>query len=294
MRVLNILALAPLFAFAGEPLPSAAQAASQNTASGPATGNTTVIGKRDEKETDAVGEYQQPKWTDRRRFPGVRLYVAPAGAATFEFWSEGKVTSDGEPSRLRTMYEVSFGLGHRLQVDLYLRTQSDGADVLRVESERLELRWALADWGVLWGNPTLYLEYIRQTEGPHKAEVKLLLGGALGPGLFWGLNLFFERELWGNQGHEYGLVAGLAWSLIDSRLSVGAETRLELVDGRAARFSPLEVEWLVGPSLSYRPIPQAHVLFTAYLGPGFSRASAGDAFGARFVFQPSLVLGWRF
>jgi hypothetical protein len=279
-----------MLCFAGEPVPAPAQAAAQNA---PAPAETTVIGKREETELSPVGEYQQPKWTDRRRFPGVRLYVAPPGAATFEFWLEGKVTSDAEPTRLRSMFEVSFGLGHRLQVDLYLRTQSDGADVLRLESERLELRWALADWGVLWGNPTLYLEYIRQTEGPHKAEAKLLLGGALGPRWFWGLNLFFESELWGAQTHEYGVVAGLAYSLLDSRLSIGAETNVELIDTRFARFSPLEIEWLIGPTLSWRPVPQAHLLLTAYAGPGFFRGGAADSFAAHFVFQPTLVLGWR-
>jgi hypothetical protein len=291
MRSLALVAFAPLLCAAGEPVSAAGQEAASSAR--PPAPETTVIEKRDD-ELAPIGPYQQPKWTDRRRFPGVRLYVAPPGAATFEFWGEGKITSDGEPSRLRTMYEVSFGLGYRLQIDLYLRTQSDGADVLRVESERIELRWALADWGVLWGNPTLYLEYIRQTEGPHKAEVKVLLGGALSPRLFWGANLFFETELWGEQAHEFGVVAGVAYSLLDSKLSLGAETRVELVDTRAARFSPLEVEWLIGPTLSWRPVPQAHLLLTAYAGPGFSRGVATDAFSARFVLQPTLVLGWRF
>ena len=123
----------------------------------------------------------------------------------------------------------------------------------------------------------------------------MLLGGALSTRLFWGLNLFFERELWGpEQGHEYGLAGGLAYSLLDSKLSLGVETNLELVDTRAARFSPLEIEWLIGPTVSWRPVPQAHVLLTAYAGPAFTRGAAGEAFGAHFVFQPRLVIGWRF
>jgi hypothetical protein len=290
MRTFALLALVPMLCLAGEPVPAPAQAAAENA---PVSAETTVVGTRDETELTPVGAYEQPKWTDRRRFPGVRLYVAPPGAATFEFWLEGKVTSDAEPARLRSMFEVSFGLGHRLQVDLYLRTESDGADVLRLESERIELRWALADWGVLWGNPTLYLEYIRQTEGPHKAEVKVLLGGAVSSRLFWGLNLFFESELWGAQTHEYGVVAGLAYSLLDSKLSIGAETNVEIIDTRFARFSPLEIEWLIGPTLSWRPVPQAHLLLTAYAGPGFFRGAAADSFAAHFVFQPTLVMGWR-
>ncbi|MFZ5442408.1 MAG: hypothetical protein ACOZQL_20530 [Myxococcota bacterium] len=293
MRTLALVVLLPVVALAGEPVAASGQSAASSSA--PAAPNeTTVIGTREQNEMTLVGDYQQPKWTDRRRFPGTRLYVAPAGQATFEFWTEGKLTSDAGPARLRTMYELSFGLGYRLQLDLYVRTESNGADVLRIESERLELRWALADWGKLWGNPTLYLEYIRQTEGPHKAEVKVLLGGNLGPRLFWGANLFFETELWGDQGHEYGVTGGLAYSLLDSKLSLGAETRLEVVDTRFTRATPLELEWLIGPTLSWRPVPQAHVLLTAYAGPGWSRETGSDPFSARFVFQPTLVTGWRF
>ena len=254
---------------------------------------TTVVGERHDEET-LVGAYRQPKWTDRRRFPGVRLYVAPPGTATAEFWLETK-TPIGSDARIRTMYELSFGLGHRLQLDLYLRTQSEGTGPMEIESERVELRWAFADWGVLPGNPTLYLEWIRQTSGPNKAELKLLLGGALGHRVFWGVNLFFERELWGfDQAHEYGATAGLTWSLLDSELSLGGEARVELVDTRTSRFSPLGVELLVGPTVSWRPVPSAHLLLVWYVGPELERADSAASLAARFVMQPTLVGGWRF
>jgi hypothetical protein len=189
---------------------------------------------------------------------------------------------------------VAIGLGHRLQLDLYARTEQNGTDSMFLESERLELRWALADWGKLWGNPTLYVEWIRQTEGPMKGELKLLLGDAFSERLYWGLNLFWERELWGtNQGHEYGLTGGLSYSLLDNRLAVGGEVRVEVVDNRQSRPAPLEVEFLAGPSVSFRPVPQAHLLLVAFVGAGLSRAGADTDFLAHGLIQPTLVLGWR-
>ena len=313
MRFVSLLCAVALPALAAEPVVGAGDAAADQTSVQPERSRepdqpdhssvqpdatkkteTTVVGERAWDEQSTVGPYQQPKWTDRRRFPGVRLYVAPPGAATFEFWLEVKTPFGGD-SRVRTLYELAFGLGHHLQLDLYVRTQSEGTQPMFIESERVELRWALADWGVLPGNPTLYLEWIRQTDGPNKAELKALFGGELSPRLFWGLNLFFERELWGfEQGHEYGFTAGLTYSLRDSKLSLGGEARVELVDTRTTRFTPLGIELLVGPSVSWRPVPAAHVLLVWYVGPELSRDDGTAPFRAAFVMQPTLVGGWRF
>jgi hypothetical protein len=257
------------------------------------SGETTIQAPRVWEESERGGAYQQPKWTERRRFPGTRIYVAPPGSASFEFWLENK-TPIGGNNRLRTLYELSFGLGHRLQLDLYLRTQAKGEGPMEIESERIELRYAFADWGVIPGNPTLYLELIRPTSGPMKAEVKLLFGGELSSRLYWGLNLFFERELWGTkQVNEYGFTGGVSYSLSESKFSLGVETRLELVDIRDRRFSPDEIEFLIGPTMVWRPIPQANVLLVWFVGPGLER-EPGEAYKTSFVMQPTLVAGWKF
>ena len=184
-----LIVLLSTVAIAGEPVVGTGDAAAQQARPDPGAPETTVHAPGWE-ESLREGPYQQPQWTERRRFPGTRVYVAPPGSATFEFWLENKTPFGGE-NRLRTLYEMAFGLGHRLQLDLYVRTQVDGQGPMVIESERLELRWALADWGVLPGNPTLYLEWIRPTDGPMRAELKLLLGGELSPRLYWGFNLFF-------------------------------------------------------------------------------------------------------
>ena len=256
---------------------------------------TVVTGERLWNESQPTGSYQQPGWTDRRRFPGTRVYVAPAGTATFEFWTDTKVPFSSDGARVRTLWEMSFGLGHRLQLDLYLRTESTGTNPMSLESERVELRWALANWGVIPGNPTLYLEWIHQTAGPMRGEVKLLLGGEFSSRLYWGANLFFESDLFGaNTGHEYGLTGGLSYSLLDSKLSLGGEARVEVTDDRRSGRVPLGVETLAGPAVSWRPVPSANVLLVWFVGPEFSRGSAADPFAGTFVMQPTVIAGWRF
>jgi hypothetical protein len=246
-------------------------------------------------DNEKVGKYGQPRWTTRRHFVGTRVYVAPPGAVSIEAWFEMKVPSGGGDVRVRSLYEFSIGLGARFQADLYIRLQHKGTEPVSLESERVELRWALADWGVIPGNPTLYLEWIRQTEGPQKLEAKLLFGGSLTDRLYWGLNLFFERELWGfEQAHEYGATAGISYSIIERKFALGAELRIEAVDIRDERFQARELEFLVGPSISFQPIDGAHILLVLYGGPGFERGAPTDPFTAQFVFQPTLVGGWRF
>lgn len=286
-------------ALAGEPVVAAGDQARQSGSSTPAAeapkGETVVVGDRVWGDATPVGPYQQPKWTDRRRFPTTRVYVAPPGTFTFEYWMETKVPLNGDDVRFRSLFEVTLALPWRLQLDLYLRTEQKGTGPMYVESERVELRWALADWGVIPGNPTLYLEWIRPTSGPMKGEVKLLLGGGLTERLYWGLNLFFERELWGDdQVNEYGLTGGLSYSLLENVLGVGAEVRVELVDNRNSRPAPVEMEFLAGPSLSWRPLPQANVLLVWLVGPGFERPDTASGFAARGVMQPTVIAGWRF
>lgn len=286
-------------AFAGEPVGAAGDAARQRASAPPepdepAKGETVVIGPRVWGDAAPVGPYQQPKWTDRRRFPTTRVYVAPPGTFTFEYWLETKAPLDGGDVRLRSLFEVTLALPKRLQLDLYLRTQQVGTGPMVFESERVELRWALADWGVIPGNPTLYLEWIRPAERPMKLEGKLLLGDAFTERLYWGLNLFYERELWGAQAQEYGVTGGLSYSLLENVLGAGAEFRVELVDDRTARPSPLEMEFLAGPSLSWRPLPQANVLVVWLVGAGFERSDPATPFSARGIMQPTVIAGWRF
>jgi hypothetical protein len=255
---------------------------------------TQIKDTRPDQDSDRIGSYNQPRWSTRRRFPTTRVYVIPEDAVEFEWWLETKTPfSSADATRYRSLWELEFGLGHHLQLDLYLRTEKVNGGEWFLESERVELRWALADWGVLWGNPTLYFEWIRPHEGVHKGEIKLLLGNEISPRWFWGANLSFERELGGStQENEYALTGALAYALVDGRFSVGAEVKLEAVDTRDNRFNFDGVELLIGPSIQWRPTPRAHFDLVALIGAEAERSGTGS-YDVGAVIQPTLVFGWE-
>jgi hypothetical protein len=244
-------------------------------------------------EEEPIGEYGQPRWTARRRFPTTRLYVVPAGKLEFEWWYELKLDLGGtSPPRTRTQWEFEMGLGHRLQLDLYLTTQQEGwSGPLFLHEEKVELRWAIANWGVIPGNPTLYLEWVHANDGPMKLEAKLLFGGAFAPRLHWGANLVWEHELGAPFENEYAATVGIAYTLKDGALSLGVEALLELT--RPDALPAIEgVEVLGGPSLAWHPVPAMNVLLVALFGAESTRVAPGLHDTAP-IFEPTLIVGWE-
>lgn len=247
---------------------------------------TVVVGDRDPyyREEDRIGDYGQPRWTARRLFPTTRIYVRPAGQFQFEHWTRVKVPRDSGKSTVENQYELEVGLGHRLQLDLYFVTEKGGREgEIDTTEQKYELRYALADWGEIWLNPTLYLEYVERSAQHDKVEGKLLLGEELARGWHFGSNLVFEHELGGELENEYGLTLGIAHTVMDEKLAVGAELKAALVDVHADRGDYTK-ELEIGPSIQYRPVPAMHIDFAPLVGIG-GESRALDIF---------LVLGWEF
>lgn len=234
------------------------------------------------REEDKVGSYGQPRWTAQRRFPRTRVYVVPEGKFEFEFWTRADVPKDDGPTEIQTMYEVEMGLPHRLQLDLYLVARTTGDDETYLD-QKFEVRYAFADWGVLWGNPTLYVEYALIDRGSDKIEAKLLLGDELATGWHWGVNAVCEAELTGEQAREYALTGGLSYTVVDQKLSVGAEVEGSLADTNLDRGT-YEKALLVGPSIQYKPLRNMHV----DIAPLFGLTDDSPALKA------FLNLGWEF
>ncbi len=206
-------------------------------------------------EEQRIGAYAQPRWTATRRFPTTRVYVVPEGKAVCEYWLRAQ--RDGKTTKYREMFEFEVGLPYRLQLDFYYRTeQKVRGDTYgpRENSSSAELRYALADWGVLPANPTVYLEYIRRDEKPDKFEAKLLLGGELVSRWHWGLNLVGEWELGGEEEHEYALTGGLSYTVTDSVFSLGLEGKAVVADVKEDRGN-YEENYLIGPSVQIKPLP---------------------------------------
>ncbi len=213
----------------------------------------TVVGEAPPglREEELIGSYQQPRWTATRRFPTTRVYVIPEGKVEVELWARG--TFDDGESQWRFLQEVEIGLPGRFQLDLYLREDYSSASGSTLMGGQFEIRWAFADWGRIWGNPTLYLEYILLDSRPDKIEPKLLLGGEVCEGVHWGANIVGEFELGGDYEFEYKLTAGLSYTVIDSTFSVGIENILTLADTESDRGN-FATTFVIGPSFQWRPL----------------------------------------
>ena len=257
--------------------------------------SSTTKADRPLKEEERIGDYAQPRWTAKRRFPTTRIYVVPAGTAQAEFWLEGKFDlQHPKEVRYRSQYELELGLGHRFQLDLYLTTEQQGvAGAFALHEEKIELRYALADWGKIPGNPTLYLEAVRESAAPPRLEGKLLLGDELAPRLHWGANLVLERQLGGEYGHEYALTAAVAYTVVDEKFSVGVEALTELVDAAGSRFSFSAYELQGGPSFQLRPVPAMHLDLVLLFGVENEAQADGTRKNTPLA-QPLLVAGWEF
>jgi hypothetical protein len=250
------------------------------------------------REEDRVGSYGQPRWTANRRFPTTRMYVIPEGKVEAEFWMRYTFPLDHATGgrEVRNYYEMGFGLGHRLQLDIYFVTQQEGHGeeaVIQLKREQIEVRYALADWGKIWGNPTLYLEWQRRTGEHDWIEPKLLLGGQIAPGWHAGFNLVLEKELGGSVWeHEYNVTAGLSRTIVDQTFHVGVEGYVEVHDFKDNRFKFDDNErlFLIGPSFLVQPIAPMHLLISPLIGKG----SEGNGEGLKDMMRIWFVSGWTF
>lgn len=244
----------------------------------------TVEGKAPLFEEDLIGDYGQPRWTAHRRFGETRVYVMPKGMAEFEYWLRPTMQKNGEPTKWRSMYEMGFGLPGRLQLDLYAVANKEGKDGdFQVDSQKVEVRWALADWGKIWGNPTLYWEWT-QSSGSDSGEVKLLLGGHITSGWHWGSNLVWEQEISGSKERSLEWTTGWSYSARDAKVGVGLESQLAFVTAleHGVRGGASK-ELLIGPSLQFRLVPQMHLDIAPLFGV------SKDAPRSKFF----VVFGWE-
>lgn len=210
------------------------------------------------KEAQAVGPYEQPEWTTARRFPTTRVYIQKTPwEQGVEGWWRGRWYKDGS-SKHRYEAEYEVGLPGRLQLDIYQAWLTDKAHVTKPEYSSVELRWALADWGVIPLNPTLYGEAKYVPDGANVLEGKLLLGDQLGQRLHWGVNFVWEEETGGERTRELAISHAASYTLVDRRLSVGYELKFTSESVAGDRASP-EKGFGLGPSLQWRPTNNLHI-----------------------------------
>ena len=236
------------------------------------------------REEERVGSYNQPLWSVTRRFPGTRIYVIPEGEIEAEFWARPTFNRDGT-KEMRNLYEIEIGFPYHFQLDLYYRSDTTfGTDDDKyLNGAQIELRWALADWGKIWGNPTLYFEYAPLEDRANKVESRLLLGDEIAPRWHWGVNLAWEGELSGEREYEYQFSGGVSYTVVDDKFSVGVEGKALFTDVEGDRGNFNEV-YLLGPSFQWKPLPQWTINFAPLLGVGPNSPDAELTFN----------MGWRF
>jgi len=236
-------------------------------------------------EEEKVGTYDQPRWTTRRRFSETRAYVMPESEFEFEYWSIVEVPRHGEPATIQTKYEVEMGLPHRLQLDLYgITDKTIHNGPLKFDEQDLEVRYAIANWGKLPGNPTMYAEYKALDSVADHYEFKLLFADETSiKGLHWAANAVFEHEMGGPQTNSYELTGGASYTMIDQKFSVGLETKLDCEDTKFKRKLD-RPEVLLGPSFQISPLKQMHINIAPLAG--LTRNS--------LAFKSLLIVGWEF
>jgi hypothetical protein len=222
-------------------------------------GNSTQL-----REEQKIGTYGQPVWTADRRFSEVRVYVQPEGSIDAEFWVIPQINRHGA-SELVTQYEVEVGFPGRIQMDLYLVPRFEGSGGKTFVDESIEFRYAFANWGEIWGNPTYYIELIHQDQGPDQIEQKMLFGGIIAPRWHWGWDLTFQHSFGADYEDTYETTVGVSYTLLDNKFDVGGEFKLQenTFHGDRRHFQD---NTFVGPSFQYRPLPRMHVDFTPLIG----------------------------
>lgn len=208
-------------------------------------------------DTTRVGPYGQPEWTTQRPFATTRTYVLPPGTMELEQWVR-PTWKDGDVE-FRMLEEVAMGLGCRVQLDLYERwnIEPDGTGNHDVNHEgvQIEMRYALADWGCIPLNPTLYAEWVERggpQEKPNKFELKLLLSDELFANLYYGSNFILEQEVSGDLETELGWSNAFGTTVIERKLLAGVEMVLSGTTVKDNR-SDAEISFMIGPSLQWRP-----------------------------------------
>ena len=247
-----------------------------------------IHGKR-LNEMQLVGEYDQPVWSTFRKFPTTRIYVqVPPGQAMYEKWMEIRDNKGDKGTEIRMRDEFAFGLGKRLELDLYLYSITTGSGenaTLNWRAFSWEIRYALADWGKIFGNPTLYFEYLYMNGDYNKIEHKLLLGGNINDYSIWGVNFIYEGQLANNYEKDEELSVTASYSrILSNHISLGASYQYVTENEREGGEDNISEEHLLGPSFQLKLHDRAYLDVEPLIG--LTKESKKS--------KTFIIFGWRF
>lgn len=251
--------------------------ASQSTYAQTATSERLVV----------VGEevpsaYGAPPDFSRNRFSNlINSYVLPPGAVYAGLIYQGDALRFNRPDHMLTQ-EIELGLPCRFGVAVENSIENfRGRTQERTFS--IEGRYALADWNKIPLNPTVFVEYkfgigdLFHDEGPPEPlpkgeaeefleeheplqdafEVRLLLAQDFDHHVEWALNAFFEQEVGGDRGREWGFAQSFMFPIIlpRERLKVGAEMQFTSFTDAGIRQNNEDSSYrlVIGPTIAWKP-----------------------------------------
>jgi hypothetical protein len=266
--------------------------------------------------------YGAPVSFSQSRFsPTTNAYVLPPGAIYASLIYEDAVVHFRRPDHDFTI-ETEAGLPYRINIAMETDIEHYH-DETQIRSFSLEARYAFADWNKIPLNPTIFAEYkfgggrILHDEGaptpgrkfgpmgfdtsnetPDGCEMRLLLSQDFFDRIEWALNGFFEQEIEGDRGREWGIAQSVVapfW-LTHEELKGGIEFLFRSFSDKFSRGTPYN-SFVIGPTAAWRPsrntrldisplfgvnhkspIMQLFVVFSYYFGGGSSGGTeSGEA-----------------
>jgi hypothetical protein len=183
----------------------------------------TVVGEEIPSAYGAPAAFSQSRFA-----PLTNAYVLPPGEVYTSVIFENDIVHFRSPDYHWTE-ECEIGLPYRINVAMETDVQRyDGT--LQDSTFSLEARYAFADWNKIPLNPTFFTEYkfgignILHDEGaptpahkfgphgfdtsadiPDAYELRLLLSQDFFDRIEWAMNTFFEQEVGGDRGREWGI-----------------------------------------------------------------------------------------
>jgi hypothetical protein len=237
---------------------------------------------------ELVGPYRQPRWSARGRFSAdTDVYVLPPYSFYLDLDYHGTFPRQGKPDHL-FVEEFELGLPYRLQFAFEFNQESqDGQGQIPLAT--VEGRWALADWGKIPFNPTLFAEYSwgigkeypvqpgqnkeqstdeageegddvadivrKQTKKvPDSWEARVLLGQEIGKNVELAANLFYDQDTGGDREREMGVSTATSYALRGEALKIGLETSYRNVSQHGERSKAQNI-FEIGPSFTFKPSP---------------------------------------
>jgi hypothetical protein len=226
--------------------------------------------------------YGAPPDFSRTRFSNLtNAYVLPPGAVFAGLIYQGDALHFNRPDHMLTQ-EVEIGLPCRFGIAVENSIENFRGHT-QERTFSIEGRYALANWNKIPLNPTLFVEYkfgigdLLHDEGPPEPlpkgeaeefiaeheplqdafEVRLLLAQEFDHHVEWALNAFFEQEVGGDRGREWGFAQSFMFPIIlpRERLKVGAEMQFTSFTDSGIRQNNEEASYrvVIGPTIAWKP-----------------------------------------